>query len=97
MMRSSLERKIMTLQTFWDETGSHDRRLLGLGGFVASADKWKGFTREWEKIKKAYRIEDFHMRELFKKTSKKFRHLKFDEKISLHLAILKQLRMQLRL
>jgi hypothetical protein len=63
------------LDYYIDESGSHNKKLLVLAGFVASPDKWDAFHLRCESLKKRFGIAFFHSKEIRNGHSKSYRHL----------------------
>lgn len=61
---SSRRRFIAVLAAYLDESGDRDTKVLPVGGYVATGEQWRKFSREWLDILKPNAIEVFHMVDL---------------------------------
>lgn len=65
----------MTLTAYLDESG-HNDKLLVIGGFVSSPERWLEFSKECDLIKAHFHIPYIHAAELFSpKSTRRYGHL----------------------
>jgi len=70
----------MDLTGYFDESG-HDDKLLIMGGFVSTTEKWDRFSKECDLIKTYFNIPYIHATELFNlKKSKCYGHLSLNSR-----------------
>jgi len=68
------------LSAYLDESGTHSKNLMILGGFVSTSGRWSDFARECDDIASFFKIETFHMKELRNGNSKRYRHLSVNKR-----------------
>jgi hypothetical protein len=87
------ERRLIMFQAFWDESGTHDKELLILAGFVGEAGKWVSFTEHWQAVLTCYKVASVHMKDFKNPTRGVFKHLTRSQRANLYselLAIIKE-------
>ncbi len=74
------------LELYLDESVSYfgpdpgRRDLLVIAGYVAEADAWVTFSKEWTEILHTYRLSHFHAKELRSRNARLYRHLDLKER-----------------
>ena len=63
------------MEAYFDESGTHNKSLLVIAGFVSDADKWRAFEAHAEAIKRDFNIEYFHSKKKRNKHSSLYKHL----------------------
>lgn len=48
---------------YWDESGTHDPRILTIAGYIATERQWEAFAREWNATLSKEDIKTFHMKD----------------------------------
>lgn len=58
------DKNIAMLELYIDESGSHNKRLLVVGGFVGNSSQWEDFTKSAAEIRREFSIPYFHAKDL---------------------------------
>ena len=56
----------MILTAYLDEAGTHDDRIMTLGGYVGHAGQWKRFEKRWAKLLRDNDLSYFHTKPFLK-------------------------------
>ncbi|MGA9996251.1 MAG: DUF3800 domain-containing protein [Pyrinomonadaceae bacterium] len=57
------ERVMAFFSAYFDESGTHDSRILTVAGYVATVEQWAEFAREWNEVLKKEGVKIFHMKD----------------------------------
>ena len=78
---SPVEGEIVSVfASYFDESGTHNKRFLVVAGYTAEVDRWAEFSVRWNALLKENGISHLHMKAFRQKASKPFAHLSEDGK-----------------
>ncbi|MBV8570107.1 MAG: DUF3800 domain-containing protein [Acidobacteriaceae bacterium] len=66
--------------SYFDESGTHNKRFLVVAGYTAEVDRWANFSHRWNSILVEHGLSHFHAKEFRQAKSKIYAHLSQQDK-----------------